>query len=110
MANHLESITGSGPVLPVGSFARYFAFTVPDGHDLLQIITDYAKNNQLPAAYVVRCAQDQTRADLPHKSPQGVHGGRVAYLRSRRLPGPRTDQASTGVCVCVLACAGARGA
>ena len=47
---------GSGAVLPVGSFARYFAFTVPDGHDLLQIISDYARNNKLPAAYVVRFA------------------------------------------------------
>mmetsp|Transcript_32149 Transcript_32149/g.80913 ORF Transcript_32149/g.80913 Transcript_32149/m.80913 type:complete len:186 (-) Transcript_32149:53-610(-) len=64
MANHLESITGSGPVLPVGSFARYFAFTVPEGHDLLQIITDYAKNNQLPAAYVVSCVGSVSNATL----------------------------------------------
>mmetsp|Transcript_14298 Transcript_14298/g.28241 ORF Transcript_14298/g.28241 Transcript_14298/m.28241 type:complete len:180 (+) Transcript_14298:116-655(+) len=74
MASHLESITGVGPVLPVGSFARYFAFTVPEGHDLLQIITDYAKNNKLPAAYVVSCVGSVNTATLrcaPSKKSAG---------------------------------------
>jgi len=66
-----ESAMGSGAVLPVGSFARYFAFTVPDGHDLLQIISDYARNNKLPAAYVVSCVGSVNSATLkcaPSKS------------------------------------------
>ena len=54
MAAQTEAMMSAGVVLPVGSFARYFAFTVPEGHDLLQIITDYARNNKVPSAYVVR--------------------------------------------------------
>jgi hypothetical protein len=45
---------GNGKVFPMGSFARYFAFTVPEGQDLMEIMTDYAKANQITSAYVVR--------------------------------------------------------
>lgn len=69
---HTEAAMGSGTVLPVGSFARYFAFTVPDGHDLLQIITDYARNNKLPAAYVVRCGLLADPPPTPGNSAAGI--------------------------------------